>query len=73
LGRVFQILRQNNPELAGEKKRYTIVPPSVHREGNKKTIFANVADICKRLEIGDFLISILLILNSNLIPLLHLL
>ncbi|GBB87789.1 hypothetical protein RclHR1_14290009 [Rhizophagus clarus] len=47
LGRVFQILRQNNPELAGEKKRYTIVPPSVHREGNKKTIFANVADICK--------------------------
>ncbi|CAG8655685.1 11391_t:CDS:2 [Rhizophagus irregularis] len=49
LGRVFQILRQNNPELAGEKKRYTIVPPSVHREGNKKTIFANVADICKRM------------------------
>ncbi|CAG8567154.1 4782_t:CDS:2, partial [Ambispora leptoticha] len=49
LGRVFKILRQNNPELAGEKKRYTIVPPSVHREGNKKTIFANVADICKRM------------------------
>ncbi|CAG8445975.1 2459_t:CDS:10 [Funneliformis mosseae] len=49
LGRVFQTLRQNNPELAGEKKRYTIVPPSVHREGNKKTIFANVADICKRM------------------------
>ncbi|ORZ03935.1 domain found in IF2B/IF5-domain-containing protein [Syncephalastrum racemosum] len=49
LGRVFDILRQNNPELAGEKKRYTIVPPSIHREGNRKTIFANVADICKRL------------------------
>ncbi|KAI9488363.1 domain found in IF2B/IF5-domain-containing protein [Zychaea mexicana] len=49
LGRIFKILRQNNPELAGEKKRYTIVPPSIHREGNKKTIFANVADICKRL------------------------
>ncbi|KAL1936613.1 hypothetical protein VTP01DRAFT_747 [Rhizomucor pusillus] len=49
LSRVFKILRQNNPELAGEKKRYTIVPPSIHREGNKKTIFANVADICKRL------------------------
>jgi len=31
------------------RKRYTIVPPSVHREGNKKTIFANVADICKRM------------------------
>ncbi|CAH1763376.1 8229_t:CDS:2 [Entrophospora sp. SA101] len=49
LRRVFQILRQNNPELAGEKKRYTIVPPSVHRDGNKKTIFANVSDICKRM------------------------
>lgn len=48
LGRVFNILRQNNPELVGEKKRYTIVPPSIHREGNKKTIFANVADISKR-------------------------
>ncbi|KAI9024289.1 domain found in IF2B/IF5-domain-containing protein [Phycomyces nitens] len=49
LGRVFKILRQNNPELAGDKKRYTIVPPSIHREGNKKTIFANVTDIGKRL------------------------
>ncbi|CAG8551685.1 450_t:CDS:2 [Acaulospora morrowiae] len=49
LGRVFHILRQNNPELAGEKKRYTIAPPSVHREGNKKTIFANVIDICKKM------------------------
>ncbi|CAG8582238.1 6131_t:CDS:2 [Dentiscutata erythropus] len=49
LGRVFRILRQNNPELAGDKKRYTIVPPSVHREGNKKTIFANISDICKRM------------------------
>ncbi|KAI1316145.1 hypothetical protein EDD11_010383 [Mortierella claussenii] len=49
LTRVFKILRQNNPELAGEKKRYTIVPPSVMRDGNKKTVFANVADICKRM------------------------
>ncbi|KAI7897661.1 domain found in IF2B/IF5-domain-containing protein [Cokeromyces recurvatus] len=49
LDRVFNILRQNNPELAGEKKKYTIVPPSIHREGNKKTIFANIAEISKRL------------------------
>ncbi|CAG8519474.1 5592_t:CDS:2 [Paraglomus brasilianum] len=49
LTRVFDILRANNPELAGEKKRYTIVPPSVHRDGNKKTVFANVSDICKRM------------------------
>lgn len=49
LDRVFNILKQNNPELAGEKKKYTIVPPSIHREGNKKTIFANVTEISKRL------------------------
>ncbi|KAG2184421.1 hypothetical protein INT43_000330 [Umbelopsis isabellina] len=49
LSRAFKSLRQNNPELAGEKKRYTIVPPSISREGNKKTIFANVADISKRM------------------------
>jgi len=49
LNRVFKILRQNNPELAGEKRRYTIVPPQVAREGSKKTIFANLADICRRL------------------------
>ncbi|KAJ3034955.1 hypothetical protein HDV00_004496 [Rhizophlyctis rosea] len=49
LSRVFKILRQNNPELAGEKKRYTIAPPQIMREGPKKTIFANVVDICKRM------------------------
>ncbi|CAE6485233.1 unnamed protein product, partial [Rhizoctonia solani] len=48
LGRFYQVLRAQNPELAGEKKRYTIVPPSVHRDGNKKTVFANISDICKR-------------------------
>lgn len=49
LARVFKVLRLNNPELAGEKRRYTIVPPSVHREGNKKSVFANITDICKRM------------------------
>ncbi|KAG8744101.1 hypothetical protein FRC10_010782 [Ceratobasidium sp. 414] len=49
LGRFYQVLRAQNPELAGEKRRYTIVPPSVHRDGNKKTVFANVSEICKRM------------------------
>jgi len=51
LGRIMRTLHAQNPELSsvGGRKRYTIVPPSVHREGNKKTIFANVADICKRM------------------------
>jgi len=49
LGRVFRILRQNNPELSGEKRRYTIVPPVLHRDGSKKTVFSNVLEISKRM------------------------
>ncbi|RKP05072.1 domain found in IF2B/IF5-domain-containing protein, partial [Thamnocephalis sphaerospora] len=48
LGRIFKILRQNNPELSGEKRRYTIAPPQMVRDG-KKSVFANIADICKRM------------------------
>ncbi|GFZ50260.1 eIF-2-beta [Saitozyma sp. JCM 24511] len=49
LSRFFYLLHQHNPELAGEKRRYTIVPPQVAREGTKKTVFANITDICRRL------------------------
>ncbi|KAJ8102499.1 domain found in IF2B/IF5-domain-containing protein [Lipomyces tetrasporus] len=50
LHRFFKILRTNNPELAGERgQRYKIPPPSVMREGNKKTIFANLKDISDRM------------------------
>ncbi|KAK9463540.1 domain found in IF2B/IF5-domain-containing protein [Lipomyces oligophaga] len=50
LHRFFKILRTNNPELAGERgQRYKIPPPMVMREGNKKTIFANLKDISERM------------------------
>lgn len=49
LSRFYTLLHVNNPELAGEKRRYTIVPPQVTREGTKKTSFANFVDICRRL------------------------
>ncbi|ODO07074.1 hypothetical protein I350_04442 [Cryptococcus amylolentus CBS 6273] len=49
LKRFFALLHAHNPELAGEKRRYTIVPPQVQREGAKKTNFANVMDICRRM------------------------
>ncbi len=49
VNRVFSILRQNNPDLAGEKRKFTIVPPQVGREGSKKTSFANIADLCRRM------------------------
>lgn len=49
LSRVFGILRTNNPDLAGEKRKFTIVPPQVVREGSKKTAFSNIADLAKRM------------------------
>lgn len=49
LGRVFKTLRSQNPALSGEKKKFTMVPPQVARDGSKKTVFANVVDICKRM------------------------
>lgn len=30
-------------------KRYTLAPPSIHRDGNKRSVFANIGDICRRM------------------------
>ncbi|TRM56962.1 eukaryotic translation initiation factor 2 beta [Schizophyllum amplum] len=51
LSRFYSLLHAANPALlsSSSAKRYTIAPPSIHREGNKKSIFANVTDICKRM------------------------
>jgi len=50
LQRFYAQLHAANPALlTSTGKRYTIAPPSIMREGNKKTIFANVSDICKRM------------------------
>ena len=45
LGRVFGILREKNPSLS-EKTKTIIKPPQVLREGTKKTVFANLIEIC---------------------------
>ncbi|KAJ6297608.1 hypothetical protein OIU78_023214 [Salix suchowensis] len=47
LGRVFNILRENNPELAGDRRRTVMRPPQVLREGTKKTVFVNFMDLCR--------------------------
>mmetsp|Transcript_36309 Transcript_36309/g.43888 ORF Transcript_36309/g.43888 Transcript_36309/m.43888 type:complete len:293 (+) Transcript_36309:121-999(+) len=47
LGRVFGMLRENNPELAGEKQKTILKPPQVLREGTKKTVFVNFMELCK--------------------------
>ncbi|KAJ4222607.1 translation initiation factor eIF-2 beta subunit, variant 2 [Fusarium solani] len=51
LQRFFSQLAQKNPDhsLSGTKS-YKIPPPQCMREGNRKTVFANIADICKRMK-----------------------
>ncbi|KAJ3185383.1 hypothetical protein HK101_009820 [Irineochytrium annulatum] len=49
LTRVFNILKQNNPSLAGEVSKFKLVPPQVYRDGTKKVVFANVLEISKRM------------------------
>ncbi|ONH68165.1 Eukaryotic translation initiation factor 2 subunit beta [Cyberlindnera fabianii] len=52
LDRFFDILKANNPELAGERSgtKFRIPPPVCQREGNKKTAFANVQEISEKLQ-----------------------
>lgn len=47
LERMYEYLHSNNPELAGDRKRFVIKPPQVVREGTKKVVFINFAEICK--------------------------
>ena len=47
LDRVFGILKENNPELTGERRRTTLKPPQVAREGTKKTVFTNFMDLAR--------------------------
>jgi len=50
LDRFYSSLHAANPTLlSASGKRFTIAPPSIHREGNKKSVFANVTEICKRM------------------------
>jgi len=54
LSRFFALLAQRNPDHASSGTRsYKIPPPQCVREGNKKTIFANIAEICKRMKRTD--------------------
>lgn len=50
LNRFFTLLHSHHPDLQGAAKSYKIPPPQCLREGNKKTIFANLETICKRMK-----------------------
>jgi len=50
LARVFEIMRQKNPDMvAGEKKKFVMKPPQVVRAGAKKSSFVNFTEICRLL------------------------
>ncbi|KAK2107412.1 eukaryotic translation initiation factor 2 [Saguinus oedipus] len=50
LNRVFNIMREKNPDMvAGEKRKFVMKPPQVVRVGTKKTSFVNFTAICKLL------------------------
>ena len=54
LSRFFATLQESHPDLGGGgAKSYKIPPPQCLREGNKKTIFANIAEISKRMKRSD--------------------
>ncbi|XP_048737164.1 eukaryotic translation initiation factor 2 subunit 2 [Ostrea edulis] len=50
LTRVFDIIREKNPDMvAGEKKKFIMRPPQVLKVGTRKSSFANFSDICRLL------------------------
>jgi len=51
VSRFFTLIQSHHPDLlASGSKSYKIAPPQCLREGNRRTIFANIADICKRMK-----------------------
>lgn len=51
LHRFFDVLRKNNPEMAGDRSgvKYKIPPPVVLRDGSKKTAFSNIKLIADKM------------------------
>ncbi|KAH8694015.1 translational initiation factor 2 beta [Talaromyces proteolyticus] len=54
VSRFFSLIQSHHPDLLSSgSKSYRIPPPQCLREGNRRTIFANIADICKRMKRSD--------------------
>ncbi|KAF7590748.1 hypothetical protein BBP40_002486 [Aspergillus hancockii] len=54
VSRFFSLIQSHHPDLLSSgAKSYKIPPPQCLREGNRRTIFANIADICKRMKRSD--------------------
>jgi len=46
LSKISDLLRANNPELGGERKKFSLKPPQIVKEGTKKVVFTNFPEIC---------------------------
>ncbi|KAH8928645.1 hypothetical protein BT69DRAFT_1212529 [Atractiella rhizophila] len=53
LGRFYTSLYLSHPNLSPYSttgaKKYTLAPPQVQKEGNKRSIFTNVGEICRKM------------------------
>jgi translation initiation factor 2 subunit 2 len=49
LERAVGLLHQHNPEYS-EKRRHTMKPPQLVRQGTKKTLWTNFSEICKMMQ-----------------------
>ena len=51
ISRIFQLLQESNPEAGSrqEDQRIKIPPPLVGKEGTRKTVWTNFADICDKM------------------------
>jgi len=49
LERIFTLLREKNPTLAGGRKRHVMPPPQLVRVGTRKTMWANFLPICQQM------------------------
>jgi len=54
VSRFFALVQSHHPDLlASGTKAYKIPPPQCLREGNRRTVFANIAEICARMKRSD--------------------
>lgn len=54
VSRFFTLVQSHHPDLlASGTKAYKIPPPQCLREGNRRTVFANIAEICARMKRSD--------------------
>lgn len=47
MGRVFEILKEKNPELARDRRKAVLQAPQVLKDGGKKTVLVNFIELCK--------------------------